>query len=253
MKPSLCVLFVIFGSSVLFAYDEKSMPDLVVPEQIAAPSLEVNVTHRFLRSPTAMFPDNFITLVNVKAGLRYAIWKGLEVRAEYVFVPREFTLDAGYSMSFPQLFFRAQAYLQYYGTKSDVAPYAWDYNALYQVNLQSTAILGRIYPVVNVAFDGMSKKFGIGTGLDVMVWNNIDVLGEYYPALGKRDNSLLTSSLTGSPLVNCFLAGIGFTTFGHHFMINVSNSCDMVMRRLMRGTASNTLYYGFTIQRLFSF
>jgi hypothetical protein len=224
------------------------MPDLIVPEQITAPSLEVNVTHRFYRQPTAMFPDNFIAGANVKAGLRYAIWQGLEVRAEYVFIPKEFTMDAGYSMSFPQIFLRAQAYLQYYGAQSDVSKY-WDYNALYQVNLQSTAILGRIYPVVNVAFDGMSKKFGMGTGLDVMVWNNIDVVGEYYPALGKRDTQLYT----GSSLVNCFLAGVGFTTLGHHFMINVSNSRDMVMRRLMRGTADNTLFYGFTIQRLFSF
>lgn len=172
---------------------------------------------------------------------------GLEASAEFVFVPKEYTLNACYSLSFPQLFFRAQARLQFYGAQNNAFT-GWDYNGLYEINLQSTALLGRIYPVVNIAFDGLSRKFGIGTGLDATVWNNIDVVGEYYPVLGKPD-----TQFNGTPLVNCFLAGVKITTFRHHFFINVSNSTDMVMRRLMRGTPDNTLRYGFTIQRLFGF
>ncbi|HUI94058.1 MAG TPA: DUF5777 family beta-barrel protein [Chitinivibrionales bacterium] len=247
MRIRHAMLFLAAGIALASAYDEKSMPDLIIPEQIDSKSLEVNVTHRFYRIPTAQFPDNFIAGANVKVGLRYAIWEGLEVRSEYVFIPKEFAFDAGYTLSFPQLYFRAQAYLQFYGAQSDVSS-NWNYNALYEINLQSTAILWRLFPVVNFAFDGLSKKFGLGTGLDIMILDNLDLVGEYYPVLGARD-----IQFNGAPRVDYFLAGVKLTTHGHHFMINVGNSRDMVMRRLMRGAPDNTLSYGFTIQRLFAF
>ena len=77
--------------------------------------------------------------------------------------------------------------------------------------------------------------------------DNIDFVGEYYPVLGHRD----TTSFTGLEKVNCFIAGIKFTTFGHHFMLTAGNTYDTGIRRLISGSEDNTMYYGFNIHRYF--
>jgi hypothetical protein len=79
MKRILSVFIILSAASLSFAYDEKNMADLVVPQQIAPKSLEINITHRFLRTTSADFPDNFITYANVDFALRYALWSKLEI------------------------------------------------------------------------------------------------------------------------------------------------------------------------------
>lgn len=240
--------FLIF--SLTFAYDEKNMADLIVPTQIVPKSLEVNIVHRFLRNPTGDFPDNFITLANVDLGLRYVIWSKLEIGAGWLFLPKEYTFDAAYSYFIPDLYIRTQAYIQFFGTQTVFGDRtSWKNNALYQINLQSEPIAGKIFPTINFIYDGFGEKFGIGTGIDFELRENIDIVGEYFPVLGTRD----TVPFSGEPLVNCYSVGFKISTPGHHFMFTVSNSTDRGIRRLMRGTYNNNINFGFNIQRLISF
>ena len=225
------------------------MADLTVPTQLPQKSLEINILHRFLRTPSAPFPDNFITLANVNLDLRYELWSKLEVGAGWLFLPKEYDFHAAYSYFLPELYLRTQAYIQFYGTQTVFGDAStWKNNALYQINLQSEAIAGRIFPTINLMYDGLDQKFGLGTGLDVAVREDMDIVGEYFPVLGTRDSDPFSG-----PLVNCYSVGFKITTPGHHFMFSVSNSTDIGVRRLMRGTFNNNIYFGFNIQRLVSF
>jgi len=249
MKLSVLVLSILFSASMLLAYDEKNMADLTVPTQLSPKSLEINIVHRFLRTPSGDFPDNFITLANVNIDLRYVILSKLEVGAGWLFLPKEYDFHAAYSYFIPDVYLRTQAYIQFFGTQTvfDTAS-SWKNNALYQINLQSEAIAGRIFPTINLMYDGLAKKFGLGTGIDVSVREDMDIVGEYFPVLGAPDQPIF-----GGPLVNCYSVGFKITTPGHHFMFSVSNSTDIGVRRLMRGTFNNNIYFGFNIQRLVSF
>ena len=228
-----------------YAYDENSMLSLSVPTELDANSLEANIVHRFLREPTATFPDNFISQANVLVGLKYIVLPKLEVGTTYQFFFKEYTFHAAYSLFLPKQFLRTQALIQFFGDRHDLDQ-NWDYNFLYQLNFQSEPIAGRCLPVVNLAYNGLSKKVGLGTGMDVVILKNLDFLAEYYPVLGARD-----TSYTGNAKVNYFSTGIKITTAGHQFMFSISNDYDIGARRHMAGATDNTLYYGFNIQRLF--
>jgi hypothetical protein len=203
--------------------------------------------HSFLRDPSANFPDNFISHANVLVGLKYVLLPKLEVGASYQFYFKEYTFHAAYSLFFPKQFLRTQALIQFFGAQHDYDE-NWDENFLGQLNVQSDPILGRILPIANLAYDGLSKKVGLGTGIDVIILGNLDFLAEYYPVLGARD-----TAFTGQLKVNYFSTGIKLSTAGHQFMFTISNNFDIGIRRHMAGATDNTLYYGFIIQRLFSF
>jgi hypothetical protein len=244
LKTIACALF---SASLTFAYTENCMPDLPVPTQLDAGSLEADIQHRFLRIPGPDFPDNFINMANVNLGLRYVPLPKVELGTSYDIMYKEYDFRAGYSFFFPREFLRMQALATYYGAKRDFYT-KWDHSFLGQINFQGEPLADRVLPVVDLAYDGLSQRFGIGTGLDIVVWDNIDLLGEYYPVLGNRD----TLVPGGKPAVNCFAAAVKFTTLGHHFMLTVSNNYELGMRRHMRGAADNTIYYGFNIHRVFS-
>lgn len=239
------LLFALVTVSMAFAYDEKCMPELSVPTKLEAGSLEAAVQHRFLRIPGPDFPDNFIYMANVKLGLRFVPLPKLETGTSYDFYHREYDFRAGYSFFLPRQYLRMQALATYYGAKRDFY-LKWDHSFLGQINFQSEPVAGRVLPVLDLAYDGLTRKMGMGTGINIVVLDNIDLLGEYYPVLGGRD------TLLGKKAVNCWTAGVKITTAGHHFILNVSNNYEVGMRRHMRGAPdNNTIYYGFTIHRLF--
>ena len=251
MKHSICMFFVFLGISLSFGYEEKNMADLIVPTQIEPKSLEISILHRFTRAPSADFPDNFINFANVQLDLRYIVWSKLEIGTGYQLYPiKEYTFHAAYSYFIPDLFLRTQAYIQFFGTQTIPGERtSWKNNALYQINLQSEPIAGRVLPTVNFIYDGLAAKFGIGTGIDIAVKDDMDIVGEYFPVIGTRD----TVPYFGGTKVNCYSVGFKITTHGHHFMFSVANSTDLGVRRLMRGTLNNNIYFGFNIQRLLSF
>jgi hypothetical protein len=243
--------------ALIFAYEEKCMPNLVVPTVLESKSLEVGIVHRFLRNPTATFPDNFINMANVKLTARYIVLPKLEVGTGYisssssVISSKEYFFNTGYSYFIPQFYLRTQAMLQFYREESAAFPPVWSSNMLYQLNLQGDTLWGKLSPVINLAYDTKQQKVGLGTGVSLSVADNIELMAEYYPNIGKRDSTRLGGVATG-PTVNCYAFGVKYTTFGHHFILSVGNSTDLGIRNLMRGTANNNIYFGFTIQRLFS-
>jgi hypothetical protein len=249
MKFNMVFTICLCAPLFIFAYTENSLPDLSVPTQLAGNSLEAIIAHRFVRDPKADFPDNFIQLANVNLGFRYIPFKGFEAGLAYLtYTPvHEYDLNAAYSLLLPAIFLRTKAALQFYGAQNP-ANAKWDNNFFYQIDLQTEPVLSFLLPVVDIAYDPRSAKTGLGMGIDLVLSESLDLLGEYYPLLGKKE--LLPG---GAIPVNCYLMGLKITTAGHQFMLTVTNNYDMGMRHHMAGAPANVPYFGFNIQRLFSF
>jgi hypothetical protein len=241
-------------AATIYAYEEKCMPDLVVPTDIPPKNLEATIVHRLDRNPAGQFPDNFMTSANARLGVRYVVWSKIEAGADYLYCssslisPKEFSLHTAYSYFIPKLFLRTQVDLLFFGAQQPGFETPWDYNMLYQLNVQSEPFWKRVLPVINLAYDGLLKKFGMGGGIDVAVAENIDIVGEYYPAIGARD-----TTPEGNQNVNCYSVGVKITTYGHHFLFTLGNSTDIGVRHLMHGAKNNNIYFGFNLQRLFAF
>lgn len=113
--------------------------------------------------------------------------------------------------------------------------------------------MGRIKPTVTAGYDGYNRRFGLGTGLSVLlfqyVWyfEEISVLAEYYPVMGRSE------SVSWLGEYNAFVIGVGFSTSGHQFLLSLGNTWDVSARRLMLGTDSRGLHIGLGIKRIFKF
>src|SRR5208283_171324 len=69
---------------------------------------------------------------------------------------------------------------------------------------------------------------------------HLTLIGEYYPVLKAVDGNIQAS----------YSFGIKAETFGHQFIIKVSNSQEIGSRDMMHGAANQDLYVGFEIMRL---
>jgi len=87
MKLFNTLVVLMLTPALIFAYEEKCMPNLVVPTVLESKSLEVGIVHRFLRNPTATFPDNFINMANVELTARVLIFHSSALSTHSSYAP----------------------------------------------------------------------------------------------------------------------------------------------------------------------
>jgi hypothetical protein len=114
--------------------------------------------------------------------------------------------------------------------------------------LEAGPFLEKITPVVNVCYDGYDERFGYGAGVhagletDWGLLRRLSAMVECYPVAGRKEG------VTGPK--DSFAGGVELETYGHHFAFLAGNSSDIGTRRLMLGTHTSKLYFGFNIRRL---
>jgi hypothetical protein len=246
-------LILILLPGLMFAY-ELGMLNVEVPSPLEKLTLEFDLEHRFYGSITDTL-SNFLGVydgANSFLGLKFTPVKGLEVGVSRKSTQREWSAGASYSHRFPRAFIRGRVGIDYFNyQETGVEPRPQ--NLFYQLTLQSEPILKRIKPTFAVAYDGYNQRVGLATGISVILFTNvwyfeeIGLLGEYYPVVGRSpDASWLGSN-------DAFVFGIGFSTAGHHFLLSLGNTWDVGSRRLMLGTNSGGLHIGLGIKRRFEF
>ena len=241
----ICIVFVVHGLAGL----EADMLNLTVPSQLEKTQLMVRIAHRFYGEIDEEPLETFFGLdqgANVSLGLRYAVLPRVELKTSYTRLQREYTVGASYAYHMPR-YLRTQLGVQFF----DFQPAADAerlQNLFYSLSVQTEPIADFIMPVVNVGYDGYNEKFGVGVGvrvgvaLNIRLLERVSFLGEYYPVIDREEG------VHGDK--NCFVAGIGLETYGHHFMFMVGNNFQMNARHLMLGAETNDLYFGANIQRV---
>jgi hypothetical protein len=246
----LAVLMSISGASAI----EKSMLSLKLPSRLEARQAQFFFQHRFYGKLDKKVFDTFFGMnegANAGLGFRIRLFENFELVVSHVFRDNEYAMAAGYAVSPSFLPVRMQVDAEifsnkkYYFLRESVALRRKSF-AAFRIDLASKAILNRLTPVVNIGYDTELKRAGLGLGLDAAVSEKFSLIGEYYPRLKKSgpDDDLRHDS---------YAVGLKVQTYGHHFLFHVGNNTEIGTRRLMAGSASSDLYFGFGIQRLLEF
>jgi hypothetical protein len=242
---------------VLASAYELGMFHLEVPTPLEQFSLEFDMEHRFYGGIIDSLSQRsllglYSTGANSLLGLKFTPLKGLEIGVARKSVGKEGTVGISYSLRVPAAFIRGRVGVEFFSCEESGGDERAK-NFFYQVGLQSKPILKRIKPTVTVAYDGYNQRLGLGTGLSILlfkyVWyfEEISLLGEYYPVFGRSDELYWLGER------DAFIAGVGFSTSGHQFLLSVGNTWDTSARRLMLGTDSEGLHVGIGIKRVFKF
>ncbi|MCK4416546.1 MAG: hypothetical protein KAV99_00070, partial [Candidatus Latescibacteria bacterium] len=199
---------------------------------------EFIVQHRFYGKITEEPVETFLGMdmgANVGIGLRYVIWEKFEFNVSHIRSQKEYTTGLSYAYVVPEIL-RGQVDIQFFSFKSGIKERKR--GIFCQLALQSAPVLKRFTPVVNIGYDAYNGKTGLGFGIDVGIFEDLSIIGEYFPLLDDDEQ------------VDYFAFGFRIWTYGHRFIFLLGNSSEIGTRRLMLGTNNRDLYFGFNIQRL---
>jgi len=213
------------------------MLNLEVPAGLEARQMEFVVQHRFYGKVSEKPFDTFLGMdmgANVGIGLRYSVSEKLGFGVSYTRSRKEYTVGLRYAYFISEIL-RGQADVDLFSYKEPGVG-GRRRGVFCQLALQGEAVLERATPVVNIGYDSYNGKVGIGLGIDLEISEDIGIMGEYFPVSDGR--------------LDCFAFGVRLRTYGHRFMFLLGNSSEIGTRRLMLGTDSGDLYFGFNIRRL---
>jgi len=259
MKKILLLTLFLFAAFLACAVQyESPMLNMTVPSGLSDGQTYLEVEHKFLRS-FASYPTNDLFAVlnygsNIKIGLRYMIWEGIEAKVAYTSYHREKMAGLSYCLKTPQFGFNSQVDVRYFNYEDVSQDFYPDYypkvtkgavsNLFYQLSMESVPFLDdRVNVALNLGYDGHKNMPGMGLGLSVEVFDHFRLLADYYPVL-----KVVDGNTTG-----CFSLGMKIDTSGHQFIIRVGNSPEIGSKDLMHGTKSQDIYLGFEIMRLIAF
>ncbi|MBN2379416.1 hypothetical protein JXM67_06400 [candidate division WOR-3 bacterium] len=238
---------------VLFTY-ELRLSDLKTPVIGNQFATEFSFQHRFYGS---LADDPFGTFLGADAGansylgMGFYPLKGLGINVSRISYDNGIDLDLGYSFRFPKGYtrWRAGGELLSYKYSGDTAR-VWF--PLAHLSVQTEPILGRIKPSLSVAYGGIflfSGGISAVIAKDLWIFEEIALFAEYYPI------PFGVTYLPEYPPRSTYVAGIGISTYGHQFLITISNDTDIGTRMLGGKTVyfeddDTYIHLGFTIRRL---
>lgn len=237
MRKTLLVILVLLIPQTLLSYDS-GMLNLRVPTNLEQGQAEFVVKHRFYGKISDETWDTFFGMdggANVGISFRYSILEKFEFKISRTRLQKEYTTGLSYAYVISKVL-HGQADIQLFSLKpgTQVREKAF----FYQLAVQSAPVLKKFTTVVNIGYDAYNEQAGLGLGVDVGILESLSIIGEYFPVLEGDDE------------VDCFAFGFRIQTYGHRFMFLLGNSRQIGTRRLMLGSDTRDLYFGFNIHRL---
>ena len=242
--------------SVLYGYEEWSIPNLTAPTRIEAPALEVQIQHQFQGYVNEFQSvSNFFGITggaDVNFGVRATLLPGAQLYTSYDSHQYlsgtfgEYTFGSSYAVFFHPLF-SAQldgqifSYARY-DNRRIAKPYL-------QLSLQNDPVMDRLSFLADIGYNFAIQHYGAGAGVDVKLTEMFDLYGEIFPWVDRSQDTKLGDS--ASSIKAPFLFGLKITTAGHQFFLFAGNAQENGARHLMRGALDEKLRFGFQLKRLF--
>jgi len=246
---TLILLSVIF---TLSAY-EYSMLNLSAPSGLKKGEAEFMIRHRFYGDIADEPLNNFFGMdagANINLSCRYQLFRNAEVNIAYSRRKSEKVIGVSYLLELEDFPIYGQINLDYFSFEEKILEESTRRNFLYLLSLQNEEFLDNIILTLNTGFDGYYERFLLGLGLKIGIVDNIGLIGEYYPVLDRNSASAKLGKYIGEE--DAFAFGIKLDTYGHHFIIMLSNTDDIGLRGVSLGTIKDShLRFGFNIQRKF--
>lgn len=244
----LCLVF-LNVPPCLAEKDNNQLIFLRAPSGLEVGELGGIIQHQFAQNLSS-YPndDTFAVLnngANTRLGVRYRIWKGLEVATAYSTYEKEKSIEAGYNYFIPDAYLKLNATVQYFNYLPSRVNENNKEGFFLLLAAQSYPIWKRLSGCVNVAYDQVHDSIGLGTGLNLALNDIFSLTFEYLPPLNGGSSNLEFGS-TG-----VYNAGVKISWGRHQFMIHAGNTTAIETRSQMMGARYTGLFLGFTIIRVF--
>ncbi|MCH9812459.1 MAG: hypothetical protein K0U47_00785 [Epsilonproteobacteria bacterium] len=249
MKRISALLSLLLLHNTLLAYEAGQL-SLDTPTVLQKGESSFTIRHRFFGE--ASDTEDFFGMDsggNVLLSYSYAPIDHMFIDIEHTRKEKDYSIALGYNLNFDAL--NTQAEVQYFSFERSGID-GKQKNFFANLAFQSKPLYKHLILTSNLGYDHYEEKFGLGLGLDLTVNNfisyftfteKLSFIAEYYPIVDEIESEVKQ--------YDAYSAGIKFQTFAHHFEILLSNSVDMEPRRLMQGTKTNDIHFGFNINRKF--
>jgi len=249
MKYRFLIIFILMFSSLL-AYDF-SMINLINPSGLKYKQAELMIRHRFFGDITDEPLDNFLGMdagANVNLSARYQFYRKAEARISYSRRKGEKELGLSYRIDIEEFPVFGQVGVDYFSYEELSQEETTRRNLFYHFSIQNEEFFERVVATLNTGYDGYNKRIVIGLGLNVILFDNISLLGEYYPILDRDSASDELNNYIGEEDALAF--ALKYDTYGHQFVFLLAKTDDIGLRRCSLGTMQDAHWrLGFNIQR----
>lgn len=202
---------------------------------------EFSMNHRFFGAALKNDPmDTFFGLdsgANVRFGMRYYARDEFYIGMSHERLGNNNSINAGWSMIPAQ-----NLTIGIEAGYSSIKPSGSEDREGGIVATGSLSLLfldGKLSPVFNYAFDGNRENDGPGLGLQFQAAEKLALFGEYYPAPDDGAEE------------DCFGVGARYNTWGHQFLLGLTNSSGIGIYEQLTGSNTQDLSFGLSVRRLF--
>lgn len=221
------------------------------PSSLSSGESELSIFHRF---QGAVDEDVWNTLfglnagANVALGYRRAFPYDLEAKASYTRSKKRVELGVSWSPSLENIPVDAQLDVAWFSF-AELGIEERRNNFLALLSARNEYQSQHATLTLNLGYDGYYERFFSGAALHVKLSEDTALVGEYYPVWDRESAPPQLRARMGDR--DAYAFGVKFGTWGHHFIISLSNSWQNHPATMSLGTNSSDLFLGFNIQRRF--
>lgn len=209
---------------------------------IARGDIEFHMNHRFFGAALKDEPLNtFLGMdggANVQFGARYVPMEGVDIGLTHETAGHEYTLTAGWSGRIVPVDIELGAEAGFTSVEVN-ATEGREGGLVASIAIAARLFGGSVRPVFNWVYDGYLDDSGAGFGLEAGLSERTALFGEYFPVHG------------GEPEVkDCFAFGGRYSTWGHQFLLGLTNSSAIGTRGQLGGAPTDDLHLALSIRRM---
>lgn len=248
-KQILFVIILMLGLGALCAYQSNSI-GLFTPSSLDNLQGELGLAHNFYGQFNHKPLDTFLGSsmgANVNLSYRQHLVLGTEGKISYTSSNKKYELGGAwryYKEEAPvkvQLDLTAASFIKEMSTKRTT-----DFGAM--LSVQNKPLMDRLIFTLNAGYNTYYQRLATGIGAQVMLTDDLSILGEYYPLLDDTNSSDNVYSVGDK---SAFAFGLAYDLYGHTFAFNLGNDPyhhDTVGHALGTYT-KGVLSLGFNIKR----
>ena len=258
IKKILLVILIIFS---MLQAEDYSMLNLSSPTSLENRQICFSVRHRFYgdigKEPLKTF-FGMDAGANTLLSLRIQPYPNLEIKTSYIRLKKRKSIGLSYTLAPEKLPFLSQIDFEYFAFEESGLQDEKRSNLLGILSLRNRPIGERFTALTNIGYDAYYERPFLGIGALIHLLNGlgsfeqVDLILEYFPVLD-RDSA-------GEKLADYIqpqnAAGIALKldTYGHRFLLSLTNSSHFHAHRLTLGTADDAFWrFGFNIERILYF
>jgi len=205
--------------------------------------VEFHMNHRFFGAALKDEPLNtFLGMdggANVQFGARYIPIEGVDIGVTHETAGHAYTFTAGWSGKIVPVDIELGAEAGITSVETS-ATEGREGGLVTSICIAARLFGGSVRPVFNWAYDGYREDSGTGFGLEAGLSERTALFGEYFPL---HD--------AGPDVKDCFSLGVRYSTWGHQFILGLTNSSGIGTRGQFGGAPTDDLQLALSIRRMF--